>query len=144
MASARERRSSSTRAPTWKGGASGSIRIGSDLVCRFLVFVPAVPMLLADSSTSSASDTNVPRKEKAMATCKTCLYLLVALGWIGMSSDAAVSPPQGQASEPACRHKVLMIDDAFLHEIHNLQRKVNQAIKHPEPVLKEDAPWNGP
>ena len=40
------------------------------------------------------------------------------------------------------RNKVLLIDDAFLLEVHNLQRKVNQAVKHPEPVVKLDAPWD--
>jgi len=40
------------------------------------------------------------------------------------------------------RTKVLLIDDASLLEVHNLQRKVNQAVKHPEPVLKHDAPWD--
>jgi len=35
-----------------------------------------------------------------------------------------------------------LIDDAFLLEVHNLQRKVNQAIKYPEPVLKLDASWD--
>jgi len=40
------------------------------------------------------------------------------------------------------RSKVLLIDDAFLLEVHNLKRKVNQAVKHPEPVLKLDAPWD--
>ena len=38
-----------------------------------------------------------------MATCKTCLYLLAALGWIGLSRDAAAAPPQGQTSEPVYR-----------------------------------------
>jgi len=42
------------------------------------------------------------------------------------------------------KHKVLMIDDAFLLEVNNLNRKVNQAIKHPEPVLRLDAPWDAP
>jgi len=40
------------------------------------------------------------------------------------------------------RSKVLLIDDAFLLEVHNLKRKVNQAVKYPEPVLKLDAPWD--
>ncbi|MAE64721.1 MAG: hypothetical protein CMJ18_10685 [Phycisphaeraceae bacterium] len=40
------------------------------------------------------------------------------------------------------RTKMLLIDDAFLMEVHGLERKVNQAIKHPEPVLKLDAPWD--
>ena len=40
------------------------------------------------------------------------------------------------------RYKVLFVDDAHLLEVHNLQRKVNSALKHPEPVLKLDAPWD--
>jgi hypothetical protein len=39
-------------------------------------------------------------------------------------------------------HKVLFIDDWNLLEVHNLRRKVNQVVKHPEPVFKLDAPWN--
>ena len=39
-------------------------------------------------------------------------------------------------------HKYLVIDDAFLLQVHNLHRKVNQAIKHPQPVVKLDAPWD--
>ncbi|MDP6047670.1 MAG: hypothetical protein QGG25_18810, partial [Phycisphaerae bacterium] len=35
-------------------------------------------------------------------------------------------------------------DDEFLFEIHNLERKVNQAVKHPESVMRVDAPWNTP
>ena len=41
-----------------------------------------------------------------------------------------------------CRYKFLVIDDIDLLEIHNLERKVNQAEKHPEPVVKLDAPWD--
>ena len=40
------------------------------------------------------------------------------------------------------RNKYLLIDDAFLLEVSNLKRKVNQAVKHPEPVLVLDAPWD--
>ena len=40
------------------------------------------------------------------------------------------------------RYKVLLIDDAHLQEVHNLQRKVNQAVKHPQPVVKLDASWD--
>ena len=40
------------------------------------------------------------------------------------------------------RTKILLIDDAFLLEAHNLKRKVNQAVKHPEPVIRLDAPWD--
>ncbi|MAE64714.1 MAG: hypothetical protein CMJ18_10650 [Phycisphaeraceae bacterium] len=40
------------------------------------------------------------------------------------------------------RNKFLLIDDAFLLEVHDLERKVNPAIKHPEPVFRLDAPWD--
>ena len=43
-----------------------------------------------------------------------------------------------------CRYKSLVIDNEDLWEISNLARKVNSAVKHPEPVLKMDAPWNLP
>ncbi|MBI3922840.1 MAG: hypothetical protein HY318_15575 [Armatimonadetes bacterium] len=43
-----------------------------------------------------------------------------------------------------CRYKFLVIDDEHLLEIDNLQRKVNQAEKHPEPVMRLDAPWDKP
>ena len=43
-----------------------------------------------------------------------------------------------------CSYKFLVIDNQDLLEINNLKRRVNQAEKHPEPVLKLDAPWNGP
>ena len=39
-----------------------------------------------------------------------------------------------------CRNKVLVIDDAYLQEVHNLKRRVNQAVKQPEPMLKAEAP----
>ena len=39
------------------------------------------------------------------------------------------------------RYKFLLIDDEPLLEHHNLRRKVNQAVKHQEPVLRLDAPW---
>ena len=38
--------------------------------------------------------------------------------------------------------KMLLIDDEYLLEVHNLKRKVNQAVKHPGAVLKLDAPWD--
>ena len=41
------------------------------------------------------------------------------------------------------RSKVLLIDDPFLLEVHNLQRKVNQAVKHPHPVLGPGRTENG-
>jgi len=39
-------------------------------------------------------------------------------------------------------YKFLVIDDAWILEIENLQRRVNQATKHPEPVIQMDAPWD--
>jgi hypothetical protein len=44
--------------------------------------------------------------------------------------------------QSACHYKFLVIDDRDLLEINNLRRKINQAVKHPEPVLKLDAPWD--
>lgn len=41
-----------------------------------------------------------------------------------------------------CRYKFLVIDDEHLLAIDNLERTVNQALKHPEPVLRMDAPWD--
>lgn len=41
-----------------------------------------------------------------------------------------------------CRYKFLVIDDRDLLEADNLQRVVNPAVKHPEPVLELDAPWD--
>ena len=40
-----------------------------------------------------------------------------------------------------CSYKFLVIDNQDLLEIDNLKRKTNQAEKHPEPVVKLDAPW---
>ena len=40
------------------------------------------------------------------------------------------------------RNKILFIDDAFLSEVHHLRRRANPAVKHPEPVLRLDAPWD--
>ena len=44
--------------------------------------------------------------------------------------------------EKVIRYKFLVIDNQDILEINNLDRKVNQAVKHPEPVLKLDAPWD--
>jgi hypothetical protein len=41
-----------------------------------------------------------------------------------------------------CRYKFLVIDNQDLLEINHLKRKTNQAVKHPEPVLTLDAPWD--
>ena len=41
-----------------------------------------------------------------------------------------------------CAYKFLVIDNQDLLDINNLRRTVNQAIKHPEPVLTMDAPWD--
>lgn len=37
--------------------------------------------------------------------------------------------------------KRLVIDSSQFLEMENLQRKVNPAVKHPEPILRMDAPW---
>lgn len=41
-----------------------------------------------------------------------------------------------------CKYKFPVIDNRDLLEINNLHRKFNPAVKHPEPVIKIDAPWN--
>ena len=41
-----------------------------------------------------------------------------------------------------CRYKFLVIDDHDLLDVTNLERRVNSAVKHPQPVLELDAPWN--
>ena len=38
--------------------------------------------------------------------------------------------------------KYLFIDDSYVLEVRNLQRRTNQAVKHPEPILRMDAPWD--
>ena len=52
------------------------------------------------------------------------------------AAETAASPDRQFA-----RYKFLLIDDEPLLEHHNLRRKVNQAVKHQEPVLRLDAPW---
>ena len=41
-----------------------------------------------------------------------------------------------------CAYKFLVIDNADLLEVSNLDRVVNEAVKHPEPVIRMDAPWD--
>ena len=40
------------------------------------------------------------------------------------------------------RNKFLFIDNAHVLGVDNLQRTVNQAVKHPEPIMRLDSPWN--
>jgi len=40
------------------------------------------------------------------------------------------------------RNKFLFIDNAHIMEIDNLQRTVNQAVKHPEAIMRLDSPWD--
>jgi hypothetical protein len=49
---------------------------------------------------------------------------------------------EGKKMSDVCRYKFLVIDNQDLLETNNLVRKVNQAEKHPEPVLTLDAPWD--
>jgi hypothetical protein len=48
---------------------------------------------------------------------------------------------KGKIMAATCRYKFLVIDNQDLLEINHLQRRTNQAVKHPEPVLKQDDPW---
>ena len=45
---------------------------------------------------------------------------------------------------PEYRKKFLFIDDGYVVKIDNLRRTTNPAVKHPEPVMQMDAPWDGP
>jgi hypothetical protein len=40
------------------------------------------------------------------------------------------------------RKKFLFIDDQYVVKVDNLERRTNSAIKHPEPIMKMDAPWD--
>ena len=40
------------------------------------------------------------------------------------------------------RKKHLFIDDEYVLEVHGLRRTTNRAVKHPEPILRMDAPWD--
>lgn len=42
------------------------------------------------------------------------------------------------------RKKFLFIDDAYVVKSENLTRTTNEAVKHPEPVFRMDAPWDTP
>lgn len=44
-------------------------------------------------------------------------------------------------SKESCK-KFLFIDDEYVVKVDNLQRKTNSAVKHPEPVVRMDAPWD--
>jgi len=39
-------------------------------------------------------------------------------------------------------NKFLFIDNAHILEMINLQRTVNQAVKHPAPIMRLDSPWD--
>ena len=59
-----------------------------------------------------------------------------------LAQPAWTNSPEGVAEERRfCRYKFLLLDDEPLLESQNLRRKVNQAVKRAEPVLRLDAPW---
>ncbi len=69
-----------------------------------------------------------------------CLQLL--LGIVVTLAPVWAGSQRGPSEDhPVCRYKFLVIDDQPLLESHNLRRKVNQAVKRKEPVLRLDAPW---
>ena len=45
-------------------------------------------------------------------------------------------------SQKEYRKKFLFIDDSSVVETENLRRTTNQAVKHPEPIMVPDAPWD--
>jgi len=46
--------------------------------------------------------------------------------------------------EATYRKKYPFIDNEIIQSVTNLRRVVNQAVVHPDPVLKMDAPWDSP
>ena len=69
----------------------------------------------------------------------TALPILVTAAFLcgnTIAAETSASPDRKFA-----RYKFLLIDDEPLLEHHNLHRKVNQAVKRKEPVLRLDAPW---
>ena len=65
------------------------------------------------------------------------LFTMAFLCGNAAAAESAASPEDRQFA----RYKFLLIDDEPLVERHNLRRKVNQAVKQKEPVLRLDAPW---
>ena len=65
-------------------------------------------------------------------------FLLLGLVFCGNIAAAETAASQDQQ---LARYKFLLIDDEPLLERRNLRRKVNQAVKREEPVLRLDAPW---
>ncbi len=55
---------------------------------------------------------------------------------------AETSKPSESRADALAHYKFLLIDDRSLVKSHNLKRRVNQAIKRPQPVMTLDAPWD--
>src|SRR5881628_3294118 len=73
------------------------------------------------------------------------LVLVAALAF-GRTVAAVVPKPAQEAGSAAgvvtCRYKFLVLDDTDIMKTHKLKRRVNAAVKHPQPVLRVDAPWH--
>ena len=69
-----------------------------------------------------------------------CSFLLAGLACSTFHASPATgkTDPEG---ETMARYKFLLIDDDSLLETQNLERRVNQARKRAEPVMRLDAPW---
>ena len=73
-------------------------------------------------------------------TALTFLFLIE----LSLTIEAQQKNLKGDEMSDVCRYKFLVIDNQDLWEINHLNRKVNQVVKHPIPVLKLDAPWDTP
>jgi len=78
--------------------------------------------------------------------------------WIKFAGGISVAatgttlwPHKTRAGNPATNairlnenHRQLFLDDSLIASRHHVVRTVHQAMKHPEPVLVGDRPWEGP
>ena len=68
--------------------------------------------------------------------------LVCAACSVGVAA-ALLGQTAGSRGAEVCAYKFLVLDDSDILDSQNLKRRVNQAVKHPDPVLRLDAPWHG-
>ena len=73
--------------------------------------------------------------------------LILGLAFAFVLTVHAVVPKPAQEARSApedktCRYKFLVLDDTHILKTQQLKRKVNAAVKHPQPVLRLDVPWH--
>ena len=73
--------------------------------------------------------------------------LVLGLAFAFVLTVHAVVPKPAQEARSApedttCRYKFLVLDDTHILKTQKLKRRVNAAVKHPQPVLRLDVPWH--